>query len=113
MFEVSEILIVEGAALAVCSGKTRLPGVSSSVSLCDTFPPSAPLSMQVSFSLAGNGRTILAQTLVHQCDDLVQRVGVKSLLAGNPSNQAVDALDVLGPAEKRARGRRGVTETLG
>jgi len=59
------------------------------------------------------GRAVFFQTLVHKCDDLVQCVGLESLLAGDSPNQTVHPLDVLGAAKKRARRRRGLGEALG
>ena len=48
------------------------------------------------------------QALVHQRNDLIQRVGLESLLAGDPTDQAVDPLDVIGAAQKRETEFAGV-----
>src|SRR6266850_5539411 len=47
--------------------------------------------------------TVSGQALVHQADNLVQRLGLQPLLLRDAADEAVDALDVLGAAEQRAR----------
>jgi hypothetical protein len=44
-------------------------------------------------------RAILAQALVHQGHDLVERIGLAPLFAGDAPDQAIDTLDVLGAAK--------------
>jgi hypothetical protein len=53
------------------------------------------------------------QALVHPCDDLVERVGLDSLLAGDPRDEAVNPLDVLGAAKKCPRRARGLGKAFG
>jgi hypothetical protein len=52
-----------------------------------------------------NGRTIPGETFVDQRDDLVERGRLLTLLLRDTANEAIHALDVLGAAKQRARGR--------
>src|SRR5438094_9202517 len=61
----------------------------------------------------GAGCAVLCQAVIHKCDDLVQRVGLQTLLAGDPMDQAIDPLDMLGAAKKRPRRGRGLGKTFG
>ena len=56
---------------------------------------------------------VASQPIVDERDDLVERLGLQPLLLRDPPHQAVDALDVLGAAEERARGGRRLAEPLG
>src|SRR5262245_36795094 len=59
------------------------------------------------------GGPVPVEPLVDKCHDLVERVGLKPLLARDAPDEAVNAFDVLGPAEERARRRRWLAETFG
>jgi hypothetical protein len=59
------------------------------------------------------GGPVSAEPIVDKAHDFVQRVGLKPLLACNPPDEAVDAFDVFGAAEQRARRRRRLAETFG
>ena len=63
--------------------------------------------------LCGTSRAVLSQALVHQGDDLVQRVGLQSLLTGDPTDQAINPHHVLDAPEKRPRRGRGFGQASG
>src|SRR5678815_2404958 len=53
------------------------------------------------------------EALVDERDDLVERIEGLALLRGDAADERVDALDVCGSAEQRARGGRWLAEALG
>src|SRR5262249_15895603 len=50
-------------------------------------------------------RAVLFETLVHERDDLIQRLGLQSLLSRDPPHKAIDALDIRRAAKQRAGSR--------
>src|SRR5262249_17133348 len=59
------------------------------------------------------GRAVLCQPLVHPGDALVQRVALQSLLAGDPTDEAIGPLDMLGAAKQRPRRGGGFGKAFG
>ena len=62
-------------------------------------------------SVLARGAVVL-QALVHKCDDLIQHTRLKSFLAGDSPDQAIDSLDVCGTTKKRTSRGRGLAQAF-
>ena len=70
----------------------------------------ASITSKIAYSASGE---VFCQALVNQSDDFIERAGLEPFLDGDSADQAIDAFDVCGAAEKRTRCGRGFAEAFG
>src|ERR1700726_1511562 len=65
---------------------------------------------EIGYSASGE---VFCEALVNQSDDFIERAELEPFLDGDSADQAIDAFDVFGAAEKRTRCGRGFAEAFG